>query len=849
MTSLLTDDQARSSSQETELALEACGVSKQYGPVSALHETTLSVRVGEIRALVGENGSGKSTFVGILSGTVVPTTGSVIVADRELTKHLPVESQGAGVLTVFQDGSLLPEMTVAQNLYIGTPIAQRPKYADITRWARARLQDYALEMNPLLEVSALAPGDRQLLEIVRAVMARPRVLLLDESTSALDASGVDRVIDLMKVAATQGSAVLFVTHRLSEVFRVADTISVLRDGQYAGTFDADGLNPEKIVELMAGTKVDMEFPPRVSLSERAADVQSLLVAEAISGEGFGPVSLSLRPGEIVGIAGADGNGQEELLRGLAMLGVSRGTVTIADGSRVRDYRGAAQDGVVFVSGDRRNESLFQALPIRENLVAGVLGKLADAGFIGSRREREATNRQVEDFGIRLGSTEHLPGSLSGGNQQKIAISRALATEPKVFLIDEPTQGVDVRSRMDIYRMLRACADAGNSVVLVSSDASELAGVADRILVMSRGKVTAEMPGIGATEEDIVGAFAVETRIDHGADLSTSVIRQEASGSSRMPRWLRGGETVRLLALGVLIIGIATFAGISNPTFFGEMSMRNVFLVATPLAGVAIAQYFVLLIGGIDVSVGATMALSVVTMSYLVSSDAWLPSFALSVIVMIAAGALIGLVNALLIERLKLSAVIATIAMLGIVGGIALTLRPTPGGPIPYPLISMLSGGLGVLPIALIGLVVVAVVGDLILRRTGLGMRVRAVGMNGVFAHRLGIRAAWIRTGSYVLCGVLAAIAGVLLAGQVGIGDATVGNVYTLLAIAAPVLGGASLLGGRGTLIGVLLGSVLLGMLMTLATVLKIDQGANLVFIGIITLVALITYVIKVPRKS
>lgn len=829
----------------SEAVLEAVGVSKQYGPVQALKATSLTVAAGEIRALVGENGSGKSTFVGIVSGTVQPNSGRVVVADRELSKHLPVESQNAGVLTVFQDGSLLRELSVAQNLYVGTPAAGRPKYREINAWAAARLEDYALDLDPTLKTSSLSPGDRQLLEIVRAVMARPRLLLLDESTSALDAAGVDRVLDLMRMAAAQGSGVLFVTHRLSEVFRVADRVSILRDGGYVGTFETAETSPAQIVELMAGTKVEMEFPTRDPLDDEAP---ALLVADRLAGDRFGPLSLTLRAGTIYGIAGADGNGQEQLLRGLATLGVDAGSVT-AGGAALRNYRQATAAGVAFLSGDRKQESLFQALTIRENLTAGVLSKLAVAGWVRPRGESRFVRRQIDEFGIRLGSPSHLPSSLSGGNQQKIAISKVLATGPKVLLIDEPTQGVDVRSRMDIYRMLRACAEAGNAVVVVSSDASELAGIADEILVMSRGRIIERMPGLGATEESIVGAFAVESQVVESAELvtvtGTTVTRRPTPTASRTPGWLRNEEGIRLGVLALFLVLIGGFAAMQNPTFLSEISLRNVLLVATPLAAVAIAQYFVLLVGGIDVSVGATMSLSVVAMSYLVQSTGPFASVVISLVV----GALVGLVNAWLVEKMRLSAVIATIATLGIVSGVALTLRPTPGGQIGIELMSALTSSLWVLPVPLLGLVAVVIVGDLLLRRTGLGMRVRAVGLNGLFANRLGIRAAFIRGGSYMLCGLLAALAGVFLAGQVGVGDARVGDVYTLLAIAAPVLGGASLLGGRGTLTGVLLGSVLLGLLMTLATVLRISQGANLIFIGAVTLVALLTYVIPFGSRK
>lgn len=873
-----TDEMTPQSTQTAEVVLHAEGISKQYGPVTALSEMSLTVRSGEVRALVGENGSGKSTFVGIVSGTVVPNTGAVSVAGSELTKHLPVASQNAGVLTVFQDGSLLPTLSVAQNLYIGTPAAQRPKYGEIAGWARDRLAEYELELDPQLKVAALAPGDRQILEIVRAVMAKPRLLLLDESTSALDASGVDKVLDLMRLAAMQGSAVLFVTHRLAEVFRVADTVSILRDGRFVATHEAADVSPKQIVELMAGTKVEMEFPARTPLDASAATV---LEASQLEGEKFGPVDLTLRAGQILGIAGADGNGQGQLLRGLATLGATGGSVT-SQGSTLRSYKQATREGIVFLSGDRKNESLFQALTIRENLTAGVLSRLSTAGVVGLGSERRFVSKQIRDFGIRLGTPADPPSSLSGGNQQKIAISKALATEPKVLLIDEPTQGVDVRSRMDIYRFIRAAADAGNAVVIVSSDASELAGVADRIIVMSRGRIIEDMPGLGSNEESIVGAFAVESRVVEGdgepvddpvegiddvvvetvpdaatapaAAASTPVAPARTAVATarpkrRVPRWLRNEEGTRLAVLALLMILIGALTAAQNPTFLTELSLKNVLLIATPLTAVAIAQYFVLLVGGIDVSVGATMSLSVVVMSYLVNTGGLFPNIFVAIGAAIALGVVVGLINAWLVEKMKLSAVIATIATLGIVTGVALTLRPTPGGAISFELMSAITRSIGIFPIALIVLAVLVIAGDILLRRTGLGLRVRAVGINGLYANRLGIRATAIRGFAYVLCAILAAIAGVLLSAQVGIGDASVGEIYTLLAIAAPVIGGASLLGGRGTLIGALLGAVMLALLMTLATVLRISQGVNLLFIGGITLIALLTYVFPLRRRS
>jgi ABC-type sugar transport system ATPase subunit len=321
-------------------ALRVTGVQKRYGVVQALHPTSHEVLPGEIHALIGENGSGKSTFVGIVSGTVVPDAGTVEIAGTLRGRHTPAEAQRLGALTVFQDGSVIGDVTVAQNLYLGTPAALRPAFRDVPSWAAERLAAFGLgRIAPETRAGDLSAADRQLLEIARAMMARPAVLLLDEATSALDAAGVDAALELMGRAAADGCAVLFVTHRLSEVLRVADRISVLRDGQHRGTHDPAGVDAAGLVELMAGRSVAVEFPPRAEHVGAPA-----LVAQGLRGDGFGPIDLQLHRGEIVGFAGADGNGQLPLLRGLAAQGL-RGGGRAVDDRPVRTLARAWDAGV------------------------------------------------------------------------------------------------------------------------------------------------------------------------------------------------------------------------------------------------------------------------------------------------------------------------------------------------------------------------------------------------------------------------------------------------------------------------------------------------------------------------
>lgn len=820
--------------------LTATGLSKSYAAVQALQDVSITLHPGEIHALVGENGSGKSTLVGIVSGTVSRDAGSLEIGGTTVTSARPREAHRNGAITVFQDGSLIGELSVAQNLYLGTGAEHRPAYSRMSGWAEELLNTYGFDIDTELPASALPPGDRQLVEIIRAVACDPRVLILDEATSALDSRGVDIVLDLMRGVAARGSAVLFVTHRLSEVMRVADTVTVLRDGKFQGSHETASVTPQGLVELMAGTRVDLEFPAR----NPDKDGEVLLVATGLAGLGFGPVDVQLRAGQIVGIAGADGNGQLPLLKGLALLGDTGGSVDVG-GRTLRHYVSAVDAGVVYLSSDRRHESLFGGLTIGDNLGLGVLNELSDGGVMRIRRERRFIADAIERYRIRIGHPGQLPTELSGGNQQKVALSRVLAMKPQVVLIDEPTQGVDVRSRLDIYRFLRAIADRGSAVVVVSSDASELAGLCDRILVMSRGQQTKELAGEGATEESIVGAFAVEHELAADADVIGEVAEAITPTTPvRRRSWLRrhvSADGIRLLALVGLMIGLALFAQSRNDTFLSQNSLYNVMLVALPLVAVAAAQFFVLMVGGIDVSVGATMTLSVVLMSSWAETGGAGKVLLVGCLVALALGLAVGGVNAFFVERIKLSPVIATIATLGMVSGIAYMMRPTAAGLISPELGTLLMiNKVGPVPVSLIVLLLLLVVADFIFRRTGAGLRLRAVGLNGLFATRLGIRAGRVRALSYFACAAVAGAAGVLLAAQVGIGDPNAGNSFTLLAIAAPVLGGAALSGGHGSLVGAAVGAFILVLSQALVTVLGMSDGTSYLFAGGLTLLALLS---------
>jgi ribose transport system ATP-binding protein len=784
---------------------------KEYGPVVALADASLRVHPGEIHALVGENGSGKSTLVGVVSGIVAPT-----------------------------NGSMLPELTVGQNLYIGSSPDVRPSYRQIDAWAADVLAQGGLTgISPRTPTSQVPPGDRQLIEIARAMYAKPRLLMLDEATSALDLAGVDRVMSLIAEASARGTAVLFVTHRLTEVFRVAQRISVLRDGEWQGTLEAADITPSGLVDLMAGTSVDVEFPTRTPRDPAATVV---VEAEGLTGSGLSSVDITLHAGEILGVAGADGNGQSQLLRALAVVDDTQGRRTV-DGRLVESISGSSAAGVVFLSSDRRTESLLPSLSVRENLTIGVLDRLATWGVVRRAPEDAHVVDEIDRFGIRVGSPEQGMQSLSGGNQQKVALSRALSNQPRVLLIEEPTKGVDVRSRMDIYRMLRTAAEDGLAVAVVSSDAAELAGICDRIVVMSRGRVISEMEGLGASEEQIVSAFAVA---GHATDVHPARAAADANAGERFTSRLRRavGGAEDFLRMGVLLVVLLALFFVArgiNPAFGSTANLYNIMLVALPLTVVAAAQFCVLVVGGIDVSVGATMTLAVVGLSYVVTGGSLVQQIVLGIVVALVLGLAVGVLNAVLIEGGGLSPVIATIASLGIVSGIALIMRPIAGGLIAPELTALLTARWGPVPKVLVLLLPLLIIGDWVLWRTGFGLQIRSVGLHSPFAHRLGIPVTRVRIGAYLACAAVAGLAGLVLAGQVGTGDPNVGSGFTLLAIAAPVLGGASLLGGRGSLFGCFLGAAVLATSQAIVPMLGVSDAWSYLIVGTLSIIALLAY--------
>jgi ribose transport system ATP-binding protein len=473
--------------------------------VQALRDVSFDCRSGEIHALVGENGSGKSTLLGIASGFLAPDDGEIEIGGRRRRRGSPAEARRFGLGIAYQTYSHVLDLSVAENLSLAAPRSVQPHYARMDEWAKARLEQFELDLPVSAAVGRLSLAQRQLLEVVKALLATPRVLLLDEPTTALGPEEVEQLHSLVLERSRSGVGIVYVSHRLPEVLGIANRITVLRDGVDQGTFEAASMSEESLVALMIGRPLQVAFPERDG-AERPGEV--LLAISGLRGDRFGPIDLNVEKGEILGIAGAEGNGQVQFLRALA--GVERPTGTASCNGRELDTRSpsaALRAGIVLLSGDRTRESLFPVLSVRANTTIQILRRLGRWGLLGRRRERRTVDGLVRRLRIRMASVEQPVQSLSGGNQQKVSLTRPfLRGDVKVILAEEPTQGVDVGARFDIYDALRAKATEGAAVIVKSSDPLELAGLCDRVVVMSRGTIVDEIRGDDLGERRIVEAI-------------------------------------------------------------------------------------------------------------------------------------------------------------------------------------------------------------------------------------------------------------------------------------------------------------------------------------------------------
>ncbi len=820
--------------------LRLADVWKSFDGADALKGVTFEARAGEIHALLGENGAGKSTLMAIAAGSLEPDRGLIELKGEPMGGASPLAVRQRGLSIAYQHPALVPDLTVAENIAMWLPEQVRAAGADAGSWAMSQLARVGCTAGLGQRVSSLSVVQRQLLEVAKSLAADPAVLILDEPTASLGAEETTTLFGELRRLAGSGVAVVYITHRLAEVRELCQQVTVLRDGTVRGSFGVQDVSDGQLLELIVGRPVTAEFPPKATGMAAKAP---MLVVEHFSNRAFHDVSLAAAPGEIVGLAGIVGNGQGEFLRALAGLGHATGRAELR-GVPLKPGRPdvALDAGVVYLSADRHREGLFGTLSVRENALVSALGQFSRWGVVRQRAEARAAEQQREELSIKTPSVEASVLSLSGGNQQKVLLARALLNKRATMLLaEEPTQGVDVGARAEIYRILRQVASAGAGVVIVSSDIRELEGLCDRVLVFSSGHVVAELRGDGVSEDAIARAMLTSTQRRSQAERAAST----SSGvPSRALSWLRRAGRTDYAASGVLafaIIALAIYTQAHNPRFLSPFNLTSLTVLIAATAFISFGQECVILTGGIDLSVGPLAGLVVVIGSFFENAGHSPLVIVAGFAIMVAACAVVGLLNGSMVRFARFTPIVATLVTYIALQGVSLVLRPFQAGYISFSILTAINDSVGPVAIAFIAAVVVAVAMEWALHRARWGRSLRAIGSDPAAAFRLGVRPSATIIGAYVASALFACAGGVLLMAQIGVGDPTQGVNYTLASVTAVVLGGTSIFGGRGSFIGALFGAVLVEQLLNVTTFLQLSQAWQYWFEGVLVMVAVGIY--------
>jgi ribose transport system ATP-binding protein len=489
----------------SDFIVEMRSISKSFGGVRALRDVTFHSRGGEVHTVVGQNGAGKSTLMNILSGVYPPDSGEIFVAGRRVRFGSPHEAQEAGISIIHQELNLLGELSVAANVFMGRESRRRFGFLDSreqSRRAAEVLTRLGVTINPDERVRTLSVAQQQMVEIAKALSLNARVLIMDEPSATLGAAELARLFEVIAALKEHGVAVIYISHRLGEIFQIADWVTVFRDGMVVDSRSISGIDRTSLVRMMIGsTTFTEQFPPRGS--ERGAEV--LRVEKLSAPPALRDVSLAVHAGEIVGLAGLMGSGRTELAQVIyGARGYSSGSVFLR-GQPVRIPRPSAaiRRGIGYLPESRKEEGLVMGLSVLQNSALASLEKRQRLGFIARRREHAEVSRTVSLLKVTTPSLAQEVERLSGGNQQKIVIAKWLICHPDLLLFDEPTRGVDVAAKIEIWRLMRELAEHGAAILMISSEIPEIIGMSDRVLVMHLGKVAAEFPAEGASEETIL----------------------------------------------------------------------------------------------------------------------------------------------------------------------------------------------------------------------------------------------------------------------------------------------------------------------------------------------------------
>jgi ABC-type sugar transport system ATPase subunit/ribose/xylose/arabinose/galactoside ABC-type transport system permease subunit len=834
--------------------LELEKIRKSFPGVLALDEVSLTLRPGTIHALLGENGAGKSTLINLLSGVLQPDDGTIRVAGQPVRLTDAQTARQLGIVTVHQEVDLFPDLTVAENMGLEQGLAAHAlgwvRWGQLRRQAREALAAVGEELAPTTLAGALSPAQRQLVEIAAAVSQAARLLILDEPTSSLSEAEAQVLFAHLRRFRGQGTAILYVSHRLEEIFALADEVTVLRDGRHVWTGPIAETSPPRLVDQMVGREPSRLFPKsdagRTGLLTGVEEEVALLRAETggATAPSAGPVrlrcrnltaadgsftdiSLEVRSGETLGVYGLVGAGRSEWAQAVFGLRPLAGGEVWLDDRPVLPAGPSAmvQQGLAYVPEDRLRQGLCRGLSVRANVVLASLRELACGLWLTRGAEGARTRTAVERLAIRLRSPEQPVGTLSGGNQQKVVLGRWLGRDPKVLLLDEPTRGVDVGAKAEIHALVRRLASEGRAIVFISSELPEVLAQSDRIAVFREGRL--------ATTLDPLRASA--------AEVATAALPAQSAGSEGKPGTPLRSATARSLPVarwreaGLLLVLVVLFGIVQARTgrILRAESLQDLAVSTALLSFCALGVTVVILAGGIDISLGSLMALSAGVAGTLWERGQPLPLVIGTALLIGVAG---GLLNAACSLVGRVHPIVVTLGTWSLFRGLTVWWLPEDVR-IPFAARSWFVTPLFGLPLGVwLGLLFVSGMW-LVLSRTGTGRQFYALGSNPSAAHRVGIERSPVWLKAFAIQGVLASLAGFLYMARSGGLERTSFEDKTLEAIAAAVVGGVAITGGRGSVGGVVLGCLFLVTLPLAGTFLHIPTHWHRTLVGSVLVAA------------
>jgi len=797
-------------------------ITKRFGGVLALDNVSFDIQRGEILGLLGANGAGKSTLLKILGGVLHSDSGEICLDQKQCHAANANEARQHGLISVYQELNLFLNMTVAENMFLGR---EPKKSTGLIDWQKIKtstrdvLSQFDLEIPVDMVVQNLSVAQRHLVEIVRAMNENPRILMLDEPTAALSDTQIKWLFIKIRELVAAGTTVIYVSHRLEEIIDLCDRCVVLKDGCFSAMLDGD-FNQDRIIQAMIGRSVEIE--KKVDLCQSDCVVLS---CRNLSEPGkLYDISFETHKGEILGIAGLMGSGRTELLRALYGIDKTEKAHLELNGKpiSIKNTSDAINNGMVLVSEDRKSEGLFLLESVVNNLTANIVSRHAFLGFVKRKAEAKAAQETADSVRLSAGRLFDITNKLSGGNQQKVVLGKALLTGAQVLMLDEPTRGVDVGARADIYRIIQQLADEGKSIILVSSDWEELLALSDRVIVMAEGRITAELCGDEISEDNFMRHSSI-------ANVAGKKSKSEKPGflNSLRDRVLFANSNAVFFGI---FIGLLLITGsMISQRFLTPVNLRNMFLQSFIYILLSMGQLFVVIAGNIDLSMSATMTVAgVIGLTIANSGDGrTLPALA----VMLLFGVLIGVMNGTLILVGKMNPLIATFGISIILQGVALIITPRPLSPSPDIFKQIYKGTfLGIPWVFFIGIFLFVVI-SIALKHTSFGRRLFAVGENSTAAAWSGLRVTSTKYIAFILCSVMAVMASWYMYGRSGAAESIVNTQITLDSIAFALIGGASFSGGKGSLGGSVLSIFSVVILMNILNQLGVGTYAKDVIKG------------------